>query len=155
MHNNMSSVPTCNQLTQNPLVHPANKLNEINSNQFFIQCHQTTIKLYLSMQREPVSDICFNTRQWTKSRKSVFLSVIYHSLNPVLLIPIYSTTILSAIFLHQNICICWVLMLDMSSLIQYTIFLFFTLTILNERYKLGSQDSCNFVQSVYHKLLRA
>ena len=52
----------------------------------------------------------------------------------------------------SSICmICWVIIYDKSSIINHTIFLFFTLTFLNKQYKFWSQESCDFVQSVYHR----
>ena len=171
MHNNMSSLTACNQLTQQPSSTSCKQAQgdqlksvprsvSLDSNKTLpVNAKRTSSRKFLSF-----FPLFFNVRQCTKSTQSVFLSIIYHSLNPTLftrssitwlLIPIYSTTIPSERFFYQNICICWVLMLDMSSLTHYTIFLFSTLTILNEEYKLWSQNSCNFVQSVYHRLLRA
>jgi len=66
------------------------------------------------MQKETGQDFFFNMTQWTKSRQSAFLSVIYHSLNPVLfirpsitwlLIPCYKMSIFSVRLFYQNICI--------------------------------------------------
>jgi len=83
-NNNICSLTTCNQLTQQPSNTSSKKVSGDQLKSVLHSVPPDCNKTLPVNAKRTRSRIFFNVRKWTKSTQSIFLSVKYHSLKPVL-----------------------------------------------------------------------